>query len=77
MRWQKDKDPLAPGRNFGERSTFPISAIALIAVALTVFSFLIWDGSEGVGEVSSAVSFFEDFFNENDAIAVFLGWYGE
>ena len=77
MRWQKDQDPLIPGRLFGEKSFFTVSAVALAAIALTFFSFLLWAGAEGVGDVSRTVSFFDDFFSENDAVAVFLGWYGK
>ena len=76
MRWEKDKDPLTPGR---ERKTggghlFPI--LGALAVGLTVCSFLLWDDRLGTGDVSLAVSHFEEFFTENDAIAVFLGWVG-
>ena len=77
MRWQKDKDPLVPGRAGSDRPPFPISLVALAACALMLFSFYLWDGTAGTGDVSCAVSYFADFFSENDAIAVFLGWSGE
>lgn len=77
MRSQKEKDPLSPGKTAGERSSVsPLSLFGLFAVLLTVISFLVWDESTGTGDVSRTVSYFEDFFDENQAIAVFLGWEG-
>lgn len=76
MRWQKEKDPLT------QREGTPLSRFALVpllgvlALTLTFFSFTIFDGAEGEGDVSRTVSYFEDFFEENDAVAVFLGWEG-
>ena len=75
MRWQKEKDPLLPGRTEKERGFLPL--LGLAAAALTFFSFLLWDGESTGGDISRAVSYFEDFFSENEAIAVFLGWEGE
>lgn len=77
MRWQKERDPLAPGRESGERSFSSLTFFGLFAIILTVISFFVWDKDTGTGDVSRAVSYFEDFFDENQAIAVFLGWEGE
>ena len=74
MRWQKEKDPLT------ERISRPLTGITLLPVigilagCLTLCSFFLHDGSEGTGDVSQSVSYFEDFFEKNDAVAVFLGW---
>ena len=77
MRWQKERDPLTPGREGGARGGVTLSLVGLLAVLLTLSSFLLWDGRESAGDVGRAVSYFEDFFSENEAIAVFLGWEGE
>ena len=78
MRWQKEKDPLSPWRATGERApASPLSLFGLLALFLTVISFFIWTEERGTGEISQAVSVFEDFFDDNQAIAVFLGWEGE
>lgn len=78
MRWQKEKDPLSPGRKAEEKNApSPLSLFGLLAVLLTVVSFFVWNGDTGTGDVSRAVSLFEDFFSENEAVAVFLGWEGE
>lgn len=77
MRWQKEKDPLIPGRTGEHRPSFPVFGIALLAGVLTFSAFLLWDDSEGTGDISRAVSYFEEFFDQNGAIAVFLGWEGE
>ena len=77
MRWQKEKDPLAPGKTGAHRSGASLPLVGLLAVLLMLSSFFLWDGSEGTGDVSHAVSYFEEFFSENEAIAVFLGWEGE
>ena len=78
MRWQKEKDPLSPGRKGEERSlSSPLLLFGLLAVLLTVISFFVWNGDTGTGDVGRAVSYFEDFFSENEAVAVFLGWEGE
>ena len=76
MRWQKDKDPLSPGREGGTGGGRLFSLLGVLAVLLTVCSFLLWDEKLGEGDISLAVSHFEEFFTENDAIAVFLGWVG-
>ena len=76
MRWQKEKDPLT------QREGTPLSRFALLPIigilagCLTLFSFLLFDESEEGSDVGRAVSYFEDFFEENGAIAVFLGWEG-
>lgn len=75
MRWQKEKDPLAPGR--AEKLPKAIPFLGLAAALLTLFSFLLWDEDALGGDVSRAVSYFEEFFSENEAIAVFLGWEGK
>ena len=78
MRWQKEKDPLSPGRSYEERGAFSsLPFFGILAVFFTVISFFLWDAEGGTGDVSRAVSYFEDFFTENEAIAVFLGWEGQ
>jgi hypothetical protein len=79
MRWQKEKDPLAPkdAPSFGRNVGFPtLCLLGLLTIGLTVASFLLFREGEGSGDISRAVSYFEDFFDENEAIAVFLGWEG-
>ena len=76
MRWQKEKDPLIPGRSEKGGGAFFLSLCGALAALLTVFSFLLWDDRMGTGDLSLAVSHFEEFFSENEAIAVFLGWEG-
>ena len=49
----------------------------LLAVLCTVSAFFIRDEGAGEGDISRTVSYFEEFFDENKAIAVFLGWQGE
>ena len=77
MRWQKEKDPLSPGRTEGTRGLGALFLLALAVGALSFLSFRLFDSEAGTGDVSRAVSYFEEFFDENDAIAVFLGWEGE
>lgn len=77
MRLQKEKDPLSPGKTIEEKNAPSVlSLFGILAVLLTVISFFAWDESAGTGTVSRAVSYFEDFFDENQAVAVFLGWEG-
>ena len=76
MRWQKERDPLIPGRSEKGGGGFFVSLFGVLAALLTVCSFLLWDDRTGTGDLSLAVSRFEEFFNENEAIAVFLGWEG-
>lgn len=76
MRWQKEKDPLIPGRSERKGGGFFLSVFGVLTALLTVCSFLLWDERMGTGDLSLAVSRFEEFFTENDAIAVFLGWEG-
>lgn len=77
MRWQKEKDPLIPGRTVGQTGWLsPFTLFGTLALVLTVASFFLWDGSGNGGEISRAVSYFEEFFGENEAVAVFLGWEG-
>ena len=75
MRWQKEKDPLVPGRTEGAHRIIPL--LGLLAAFFTLLSFFLWDDGAVGGEISRTVSYFEDFFDENEAIAVFLGWEGE
>ena len=77
MRWQKEEDPLIPGRTNERKGGVRLSLVGFLAALLFFFSFCLWDGSEGEGDISRAVSFFEEFFSENEAIAVFLGWEGK
>ena len=76
MRWQKEKDPLAPGRAAGTRGLGGLFLLALAVGALSFLSFRLFDSEAGTGDVSRRVSYFEEFFEENDAVAVFLGWEG-
>ena len=77
MRWQKEKDPLSPGRSCEGRGVFsPLPFFGVLALVFTVVSFFLGDAEGGTGDMSRAVSYFEDFFTENEAIAVFLGWEG-
>ncbi len=80
MRWLKEEDPLTPGRSeersVGRRGGVFLSLLGALAAVLTVCSFLLWDDRMGTGDISLAVSRFEEFFSENEAIAVFLGWSG-
>ena len=78
MRQQKENDPLTPWERDGRTpAVTPLSLFGLLAVFLTVISFFLWDDGIGTGEISRTVSYFEDFFNENETVAVFLGWEGE
>ncbi len=77
MRWQKQKDPLIPGRTNERKNAAPLSLVGFFAALLFLFSFFLWDEREGGGDISRAVSYFEEFFSENEAIAVFLGWEGQ
>ena len=78
MRWQKEKDPLSPGKSLDGKYPFtPLSLLGALAVLFTLVSFFLWEGGTGAGEISRTVSYFADFFDENEAIAVFLGWEGE
>ena len=76
MRWHKEQDPLVPGRKEGGRGGAFLPLLGILAAGLTVCSFLLWDDRLGTGDISLAVSRFEEFFTENEAIAVFLGWVG-
>ncbi len=80
MRWQKEKDPLAPrgAPSLGRGVGLPVlGLLGLLTFGLTVTSFFLFREGEGTGDISRAVSYFEEFFNENEAIAVFLGWEGK
>lgn len=77
MRWQKEKDPLAPRGASYIRTGALLPMLSLVAALLTVFSFFLFRDEGGTGDVSHAVSGLEEFFSENDAVAVFLGWEGE
>ena len=77
MRWQKEKDPLAPR---GERPLTggkTLALLGLLALSLLICSYALFDGNTGTGEISRTVSYFEEFFDEHDAVAVFLGWEGK
>ena len=76
MRFSKEKDPLAPGKTAAEGKGGYLPLFGFLAAILTLFSFFLWEGEGGTGDVSRAVSYFEEFFDENEAIAVFLGWEG-
>ena len=76
MRFQKEKDPLAPGKTAAGGRGVSLSLVGFLAALLTLLSFVLWEGDGGTGDVSRAVSYFEEFFDENEAIAVFLGWEG-
>ena len=76
MRWLKERDPLSgkEGAPIGKGTLFPL--VGGVALALGLCSYFLWDGGSGSGELSHAVSHFESFFENNEAIAVFLGWVG-
>ena len=76
MRWQKEKDPLSPREESPLSRISLLPLLAILAGCLTLFSFAIFKESDSEGDISRTVSYFEDFFEENDAIAVFLGWGG-
>ena len=76
MRWLKEKDPLAP-KGAPPFHGGTLLLLVLAAGILSLFSFWTFDARDGTGDVGRAVSYFEDFFSENDAIAVFLGWEGK
>lgn len=72
MRWEKE--PPRGERHWTGGALLPL--LGLTACLLSILSFALFDESEGVGDVSRSVSYFEDFFDENESIAVFLGWEG-
>ena len=76
MRWQKEKDPLAPRGERPLTGVHLLPLLGLLAFSLSLGAYALFEEEEGTGEVSRAVSRFEDFFEEHDAIAVFLGWEG-
>ena len=61
----------------GQRGGRRMMLFLLLAILCTVSAFFIRDERTGNGDVSRTVSYFEEFFDENKAIAVFLGWEGE
>ena len=76
MRWQKEKDPLSPGKGAPRDGGLLFPFVGGVALALFLCSYFLWDESGGSGELSRAVSHFESFFEKNEAIAVLLGWVG-
>ena len=77
MRWQKEKDPLAPKESAALSRIALLPLLGILAGGLTLLSFTLFDESDSTGDIGRTVSYFEDFFEENDAIAVFLGWEGQ
>lgn len=53
-------------------SPFPVFAMLLAAVSLSVASFFLYQGEES-GGFTAAKEIFQGFLEENEAIAVFLG----
>ncbi len=76
MRWQKEKDPLSHREGVQQSGSVLFPLVGGVALALSLCSYFLWDGGSGSGELSQAVSHFESFFENNEAIAVFLGWVG-
>ena len=77
MRWQKEKDPLAPRAEHSFTGTKLFPLFGLLALCLSVGSYAVYNESDEGGEVSQAASYFEEFFEKHDAVAVFLGWEGK
>ena len=77
MRWQKEKDPLAPRpeRHFTGAALLPL--FGLLALCLSVGSYAVFHEGDTGGVVSRTASYFEEFFEKHDAVAVFLGWEGK
>ena len=59
-------------RKKGARSRLSLFSFLILGVLFGVFSFFLYKGDES-GELSAATGFFEEVFEENEALAVFLG----
>ena len=70
------------GFDFGEydvgkaewRRVFFLCAVGLLSTVLTLVSFFAWRDGVGDGEIARTASRMEEFFSENEAVAVFFGW---
>ncbi len=67
--WEKEHKRKKKRRS----SLFPLLCLGALAIAVSVCSYHLFDRAGKEGEIASASTFFSDFAEENEAIAVFLG----
>ncbi len=56
-----------------KHSVFPLICLGVLGFAISFCSYRLFEKENRTGEIAAASTFFSDFAEENEAIAVFLG----